>query len=424
MTAKQKTFKGITTTRASKPKPAGRSRKASPKNNYSMRSLDQFSPVLWNNSNSVTAETAIRVTAILACVRFIAQSIASMPLHIFRTMPDRRKQLASDLPVYGVLCKRPNGWMSQYEWLEIMGHHTALYGNGYSRIVPGDRGFCSELIPLHPSRMTVKRLSDGSLSYVYLTEQNQLKPYGQDEILHFRWLSDNGYTGMMPAELCATSVQLARKLDTAASAYWDNSGRPDVVLETAESIPQEAVEQLRRQWRDTFAGAKNKGKTAVLPRKVTAKTLVGNSAESAQMMDLRASIVSECARAFGVPSTLVGDVAMAKYSNVEQEYLSAQVFCLLPWQRRFEGAIDRSILSTYGDAVYAKLDSRGLLRGDSVARAQYYQTLFNLAAISPNEIRSLEDLDLLEDPAADLTYMQLGFAPLHVAAQPPTIPGA
>ncbi len=98
--------------------------------------------------------------------------------------------------------------------------------------------------------------------------------------------------------------------------------------------------------------------------------------------------------------------------------MSAQVFCLLPWQRRFEGAIDRSILSTYGDSVYAKLDSRGLLRGDSVARAQYYQTLFNLSAISPNEIRSLEDLDILEDPAADLTYMQLGFAPLHVAAQP------
>ena len=388
---------------------------------YSMRGLGDSS-VYWNidSFDSVSAQTAIRVTAILACVRFIAQSIASMPLHILRTLPNGRKQLA-DVPASRVLCKAPNGWMSSYEWLEMMAHHTSLYGNGFSEIVAGERGFCSQLLPLHPSRMAVKRLASGELQYQYMGSQSMgdftaPRILRQDQVLHFRWMSDNSYTGLMPADLCSTSVSLARKLDTAAGSFWDNSARPDIVLETSESIPPEGIESLRRQWAATYGGVKNRGRTAVLPKKVTAKTIESNSNESAQFMELRSSIVSECARAFGVPSTLIGDAAMARWSNVEQEFLTAQVFCLLPWQRRFEGAIDRSILSTYGDDVYSKLDSRGLLRGDTAARMSTYTTLFNLAAISPNELRDLEDLPLLDDPAADETYLQLGFSTLANAA--------
>jgi HK97 family phage portal protein len=153
---------------------------------------------------------------------------------------------------------------------------------------------------------------------------------------------------------------------------------------------------------------------------MTLKPIDSNSNEQSQFMELRSALVSECARAYGVPSTLIGDSQMAKYSNVEQEHLSAQVWCLLPWQRRIEGAIERSILTPYidnGDDVYLKLDSRGLLRADSSGRAALYQTLSNLGAITPNEIRDLEDLPLLDDPAADQTYMQQGFAPLAVVAQ-------
>ncbi|NBW86174.1 MAG: phage portal protein [Planctomycetia bacterium] len=365
--------------------------------------------------HEIGPQTAIRVTAILACVRFLAQSLASMPLHIMRTLPNGRREKADDLPVFPVLTKSPNGWMSGYELTELVIHHTALYGNSYCRLVPGDRGFCSSIEPLHPSRMTVTRLADKSLSYSYMRDNGARTVYSQDEILHVRWLSDNGYMGMVPAELCGTSIALARKLDAAASSYWDNAARPDVVLETQEAIPEQAVESLRRQWREMYGGPRNRGRTAVLPKKITAKTLQGDSQEASGFQELRNALVGEIARAFGVPSTLVGDSAMARWSNVEQEFLTAQVFCLLPWQRRLEGAIDRSILSTY-DGVYAKLDGRGLLRGDTAARSQLYQAMWSMGAIRPNEIRDLEDLPLLDDPAADETYVQLGFSTLGAAA--------
>ena len=363
----------------------------------------------------LTAQTAVRVTAILACLRFIAQSVACMPIEIMHT-GDRRKRPAKELPCYPVLTRQPNGWQSSYSWLEQMVFHTGLYGNGYSRIVAGPRGFCSQLIPLHPSRMITRRLSDNSLEYIYQDAYGRQETYDQGEIVHFRWLSDNGYLGQMPADLCGTSVSLARKLDIAASAFWDNSARPDTVLETSEKIPEEGMQALRNGWRDAYGGPRNRGKVAVLPKHVTAKVLDGNSLESSQYMQQRAAIVGEIARIYGVPSTLIGDTGAMKWSTVEQEFISAQVFCLLPWQHRIESAIDISILSNYGPDIYSKLDNRGLLRADTAGRASLYQTLFNMGAITPNEIREYEDLPLIDDPAADQTYLQLGFSTLKAAA--------
>ena len=400
-----------TTTRTRRPA----TRKTQPKQSPELRGID-LSSFFADDWSGVTPQTAIRVTSILACVRFIAQSIASCPVHVMRSEPGGRRSDARDLPIHRILSRYPNGWMSAYEWVELMAKWTALWGNAYSRIVSGPTGFIESLVPLHPSRVTPKLVGQ-EVFYEYFGPDGASRVYSQSQVLHFRWLSDNGYQGLVPADLCGTAVGLARKLDLAAMNYWDNSARPDVVLETDETIPEQAVQNLRQQWKETYGGPRNRGKTAILPKKMKVSTIASNSNEASQFMELRSAIVGEVARAFGIPSTLIGDSAMAKYSNVEQEFLSAQVFLLLPWQRRFEGAIDRSILASYGDDVYCKLDDRGLLRGDTAARAALYQSLFNMGAISPNEIRRLEDFDQLEDQAANETYMQLGFSTLGQAAQ-------
>lgn len=386
---------------------------------YEIRGLsDQMPFGVYIPPDQVTAEVAIRVTAILACVRFLATSIASMPSDVIRNLGAGRRESAKELACYDVLTRKPNAWQSQYEHTETTVYHCALYGNAYDRIVSDPKiGFCGALEPLHPSRMSVRRMSDNSLQYKYLRPNGEWDDYTAEQIVHYRWISDNSYFGLVPSDLCGTSVSLARKLDVAAASFWDNSGRPDTVLETAETIPEPAVAELRRQWREMYAGARKRGSTAILPKKVQVKTLESNSMEASQFQELRDSIVSEVARCFGVPSTLIGDRLMNRWSTVEQEFLTAQVFCLLSWQRRIEGAIDRSILSTYGPDVSYRLDNRGLLRADTAGRTALYQTLAQWGAMSPNEIRAMEDLPPLEDPAADLTWIQQGFAPLGIAAQ-------
>jgi len=391
-----------------------------PQADWELRALSDNMP--WGTflpPDQVTAEVAVRVNCILACVRFISQSIACMAMEIMRRRPGMPKEHATDIPCYDVLTWCPNTWQSQYDKIETTMYHLALHGNAYDRIVSGPKGFCSSLEPLHPSRMQVMRGNDNSLTYRYLFPDGVFREFQQSEIVHYRWLSDNGFVGHVPAELCGTSVALARKLDVAASAFWDNSARPDGVLTTEETIPPEAQNVMRSQWQETYGGARKRGSVAILPKKVQFVPITGNSNESSQYMELRKSLLPEHARIYGIPTTLLGDSEMAKFSNVEQEFVTAHVFGLLPWQKRYEGAIDRSILRTYstgGDRVYARLDSRSLLRGDTQARVALHQFLFNTGALTPNEIRDLEDLSLLDSEAADKTYMQQGFAPLSMVA--------
>jgi hypothetical protein len=153
-----------------------------------------------------------------------------------------------------------------------------------------------------------------------------------------------------------------------------------------------------------------------MTKKMSLTPMQGQSMEQSQYQQLRDAILPDICRHWGVPSTLLGDHKMARYSNPEQEHLSAQVWCLLPWQRRMEGPFDMALQRVYGEDVYVKLDNRGLLRGDSASRASLYQSLFNMSAITPNEVRHLEDFTPLEDPAADLTFLQLGFSTLENAA--------
>lgn len=379
-------------------------------------------------ADAVTPEVAIRTTAILACVRFLAQSIASMPLRVIRTTPDGRKAAAVDLPCYGVLTDAPNGWQSLYEWVETTIYHVALWGNAYSRIVPSiTGGFCSALEPLHPSRMQVRRMSDGTVGYRYLYPQGAgpngetgWVEFGQDEILHVRWLSDNGIVGMVPSSLCATSVALARQLDLAATSFWSNGARPDIVIETEETLNEDAIRKFRAQWQEIYGGSRNRGGAAVLPKKAKLQTIDGNSNEASEFSSLRRDVTAECATVYGVPGTLVGVREAMKYSTTEQEHLSAQVWCLLPWERRLEGAINRTILTPRSGAIYvgckAKVDNRGLLRGDSAARGALYDVLAKWGALRPSEMRDLEDFSELDEPAARETYIQSGFVPLREAA--------
>ena len=402
----------------SKPRRRGATRRE-----IQLRSIEPITAGYWGLDSlaEITPQVAMEVTGILACVRFIAQACASMPARIMRTLPDGRKERASDLSCYHALCVRPNKWMSLYDYRQLEFLHMGLYGRAFSRIIPGSRGFCSEIRPLHPSRMRKPQmLSDGTLAYSYLMPDNSYRPLSASEVIHYRWLSDDGIDGMVPSELCSTSVRLARAIDQAAVGFWKNNARPDYALETAEKIPPEAMVKLREQMREIYGGAGKRGLPAVMPKGVTLKTIESNTAESSQLIEQRDAVLADCARVYGVPSTLIGDSKMARWSNVEQEFLTAQVFCLAPWQQRFEGAIDISVLSGFvdaGDDVAMKLDNRGLLRADTAARTALYQALFQVGAITPNEVRDLEDLPQLDDPAANQTFLQLGFSTLGMAAE-------
>ena len=261
----------------------------------------------------IDPETALRSTVVLACVRVLSSSVAGLPLHLYRRLPDGGKELARENPLYRVLHDTPNSWQTSYEWREQMMLHLLTHGQAFVEI--GGAGPQTQLIVLHPSRMKVERIESGRLRYTYREASGSSTVYAQDAIMHLRWMSDDGVTGMVPVDLAKDAIGLARALEIHGASFFGNGARPGVVLTTDQMLSPEAAENTRNQWERAHRGPDRAHRTAVLQGGLKVNEFGGTNVE-AQYLEARRFAVEECCRINGVPPHLVCDLSRSSYSNI------------------------------------------------------------------------------------------------------------
>jgi HK97 family phage portal protein len=343
----------------------------------------------------VSPESSLQCDAVLACVRVKAESLASLPLNIYRKLPGGGKEIAEDLPLQEVLAHQPNGWMTSFEFRELLHSWVLLWGNAYALIKSGRRGAVDELIPLHPSRMEVKRLENGRLRYSYKeVDRPVATEYSQDEIFHIRWLSQDGVTGYVPTTLSRDAIALARAMELHSSAYFGNFGRAGSVIETDQPHKPEALQRFRQQWEDMHRGPDKAYKTAVLPHGMHLKEFKSSNSED-ELLAMRRFSVESVARAMRVPVYMIGDLTKSSYSSVEQQGRDFVTFSLMPDLRRWESAVRRDLIVD-DKQYFASFDVTALMAGDYQARSEWARTMFNLGVLSVNEIRASEGMNPIE----------------------------
>ena len=362
------------------------------------------------SSNKVTPETAIQVSAFLACIRVIAESCSSLPLFLYRRLPGGGKEKALDQPLNRLLHQQPNPWQTAMEWREMQTTLMLMYGNSFSEIRPGVHGAVSELWPLHPSRMIVDRIADGSLRYRYKEPSGNTTTYSQDQIFHLRWLSTDGVLGMQPSNLSKNAIALAQALEVHGSKFFENGARPGGVLESDNPIPLEASANLRQQFEGIHKGADRSHKIALLPAGVHYKE-IGGANESAQFLQSRAFQVVEMCRIFRMPPHMVQHLDKSTFSNIQTQSTEFVQYCLLPHLKRWESAISRDLISD-DETFFAEHSVSGLMRGDSSERASYYKEMLNAGVMTINECRDLENLNPI-GPAGDHRLMQMNMTTLE-----------
>ena len=360
----------------------------------------------------ITPETSLKSTAVLACARVLSETVAGLPLHLYKRTGEGRT-VAHEQPLYDVLHEQPNSWQTSFEWREQSMLHVCLWGNAYSEIRSGTAGAVSELHPLHPSRMSVERIENGKLRYKYREPNGTETVYRQDQILHIRWMSGDGVTGMVPTELAKDAIALARACELHGASYFGNGAIPGVVLETDQTLEPAAASSLRDNWERMHRGAGRAHRTAVLMGGLKAHELTGTNQES-QFLESRRFQVEEICRLFRVPPHLIGDLSRSSFSNIEQQSIDFVQHTLLPWLKRFENAFSRDLI-TDRKTYFAEFDTRGLLRGDAAARASYYSTLWNLGVLSINEIRGFENMNSVE--GGDERFVQLSMTTIQGAKE-------
>jgi len=295
----------------------------------------------WRTSAEVriTPETALQSTCVLAACRILAETIAGLPIHVYRRLENGERKIAEDIPLHKVLTFAPNAWQTKYEFFEQMVMNITLWGNNYSLVRSGKYGSVSELLNLHPSRMDVERLENGRLRYNYTDpETGKYERYSQDEVMHVRWTPEpDGIKGIVPIEIAREAIALARACEIHASKYWANSARPGIVLTTDGTLSAEAAEKLRENWERLHRGVDRAYKTAILTGGLKPDQ-IGFTAEQSQFIDSRRFQCEEIARVYRLPLHLIQGTSGGNLEIQGQEFVT---YTLMPWLKRIESAISR-----------------------------------------------------------------------------------
>ena len=354
----------------------------------------------WENfaalrTGPVNPSTAQGVSAVYACVAAVSETVASLPLILFRRTGEDRER-ASDHPLYRVLHDLPNPNQTALELREWMMACVLLRGNAYARIVRGWDGQVRELWPLHPDRIMVLSAAD-KLAYDYTDRDGKVHRLLSDEVLHLRHRADGETAlGVSPIQAARAVIELAIAERDHGNATFRNGTKLSGILKFPGRLKQEQRDALKTSWDTQYAGGHNAGKVPVLEEGVDFQT-VSMSLEDAEWIAARQFSVEEVCRLFRVPPTIVGDLRHGNYSNSVE---LARQFVTLTLRRHllmWEQAISHKLLTEAGRRTYfAEHQVEGLLRGDSGNRAAFYEKGIASGWLLPSEARRLENLPVVE----------------------------
>ena len=352
----------------------------------------------------VNERTAMQTSAVYACVRILAESVAGLPLHVYERTANGSKSTKPSHPLYRLLHDEPNREMTSFVFRETLMSHLLLWGNAYAQIIRDGRGFPIALYPLLPDRMAVDRNESGELVYTYQSDKGQVK-LRRENVLHIPGLGFDGLIGYSPIAMAKNAVGLALATEDYGAAFFANGANPGGVLEHPGVIKPEQADRLRESWQSQFGGA-NAHKVAVLEEGLKFHQM-SIPPEQAQFLETRKFQINEIARIFRVPPHMVGDLEKSSFSNIEQQSLEFVKYTLDPWVVRWEQSLQQAlILPSEKATIFIKFNLDGLLRGDYQSRMQGYSTGIQNGFMSVNDVRGLEDMNLLTaEEGGDLHFV-------------------
>lgn len=342
--------------------------------------------------NAVTPARAESISAVYACVSAIAETIASLPLILYRRGADGDRERASEHPLYRVLHDAPNEQQTALEFREQMQAAVLLRGNAYAEIRFGFDGQVRGLVPIHPDRVTVIELDNGRLGYDVTDSKGRMRRLVAEEVFHLRHRSENGTVGVSPIAAAREVLELALNERDHGNATFTNGTRLSGILQVPGAISAEQQQQLAATWHQKHEGAGNHGKTAVLGAGVEFKP-VSMTLTDSEWVAARQFSVEEVARLFRVPPTIIGDLRHGNFSNSVEMGRQFVTLTLRRHLTMWEQSIARSLLTEAGREMYfAEHSVEGLLRGDSTTRAQFYERGIADGWLDVEEVRRLENL--------------------------------
>lgn len=350
----------------------------------------------------VNERTVMQLSAVWACARLIAETIATLPLGIYERQATGRRA-ASEHPIDYLLSRQPNSRTTAAVFWEAMVVAMLLQGNGFAeRMMLGGRLVALQF--LVPARLTISRDSAGKRRYRYTDSDGTQREIPEENIFRIPGFTMDGDWGLSVVQYGAKVFGSALAATHAANSTFEKGLSPTVAFKMGAVLKKEQREEFRENIR-SISGAIHAGEAPLLEGGMEAQT-IGINPKDAQLLESRSFSVEEICRWFRVPPFMVGhsEKSTSWGTGIEQQMIAFLTFTLRPWLSRIEQAINKDLLGPVQSLrYYAEFSIEGLLRADSAGRADYYDKMTRGGQMTRDEVRVKENLPTMGGNAGVLT---------------------
>ncbi|MDQ3730305.1 MAG: phage portal protein [Actinomycetota bacterium] len=355
------------------------------------------------SGKSMSPKTSLRLIPVFASVRIIAESVGSLPLHVFRRVENGRERAeSSKVWQQRVLGEAPNEEMAAGQFYETLTGHLNLWGNAFvekqkMRVFGGGEQV-DAMWPIAPSRVQVERNQRGDKRFRI---DGHERTFGEDTILHIPAFGYDGLVGLSPIQQCREDLGTIGARGEYQGRFFANNATPGGYIKHPKSLgSQEAVERLKAGWRAKHRGLKNAHEAAVLEEGAE-WVATGIPLRDQQFIELAQFDTTQVANLFRIPPSMIGAPTgdSMTYGNRESDAINFVTYSLLRWLKRITEALWRDRDLFHSRRYYPEFVVQALMRGDAGSRGEFYQTMHDLGAITVAEIREREDMPPLPHPS-------------------------
>lgn len=333
----------------------------------------------------VTEKRAHGLATVYTCLKVRSETVAALPINVYRETPDGDKQSISDHPVYYPLAQQPNAYMTSANLFLTSMLHSDSWGNSYIGINRNGRNVVQSLNLIQPHECENIQVVDGNAFY-----QINGEIYPARDILHFRWWSLDGLNGISPIRQNMITMGKAFKQER-YSGYALGKKPPGILYYEGNQTPEQKAENQKAWTKDL-----EDGRTPLLSGRWKFDPII-LSPDEAQYIETEGLTDKKICGIFRVPPVFIQDFQRATFTNAEQSDLIFAKHTITPIIRVIEQECNMKLFSEREKKnTYMKFNMNGLLRGDTAARAAFYKAMRDIGGMNGNEIREREDMNKYE----------------------------
>jgi HK97 family phage portal protein len=340
------------------------------------------------SSAYVDYNTSLTVNAVWACVSLISDTVSALPVDAYI----RRDGIAYPYRPKPAWVNKPDVSMPSVAFWQQTMISLLIDGNAFVRLFKDNTGTVVNMVVLNPLNVHVTRNALGQKFYTSTVEGN--KVLSNDEMLHISGsiIMPGEFRGKSPIDTLKENIGLAISLESFAARFFGQGTLTQGVIEYPGSLTAEQAENLARSFDRQHKGFRKAHKTGILSGGASFKpTTIAN--DQAQMLDSRRLAVEDVARAYRVPTDMIGlNNGGQSYNSVEAKNIAFLTHTLRPWLAKLEDAFSTLLV----DGAYLAFSTDDLLRGDYATRIEGYSKLLQNGVLSTNEVRRKENMRPIE----------------------------